>query len=144
MLAAAALRWQDETASRRARSSGVRRPIVVASMITLTILIVLLALAVVTRLAVVAIEHNAPPQGQFIAVQGARLHVIDLGPRNLAGPPIVLIHGASANLQSMRQPLGDLLARDHRVILFDRPGHGWSERGSLGLATPQAQADMIA
>lgn len=113
-------------------------------MLVITILVLLLAFALVTRAAVVAIERADPPQGQFVDVRGARLHVVDIGPRNLAEPPIVLIHGASANLQSMRQPLGDLLAREHRVLLFDRPGHGWSARGSLADSTPQAQADMIA
>ncbi len=113
-------------------------------MLVITILILLAALALVTRAAVIAIERADPPQGYFVAVRGARLHVVDIGPRDLAEPPIVLIHGASANLQSMRRPLGDLLARDHRVLLFDRPGHGWSTRGSLADSTPQAQADMIA
>ena len=56
------------------------------------------------------------------------LHVVDIGPRDAAGPAIVMIHGASSNLESMRQPLGDRLARNHRVILIDRPGHGWSTR----------------
>ena len=113
-------------------------------MLVITILVLLVAFALVTRAAVVAIERADPPQGQFVDVRGARLHVVDIGPRHLAEPPIVLIHGASANLQSMRQPLGDLLAREHRVLLFDRPGHGWSARGSLADSTPQAQADMIA
>jgi pimeloyl-ACP methyl ester carboxylesterase len=89
------------------------------------------------------IERSYPPEGRFVEVRGARLHVFDLGPRNGADPPIVLIHGASANLQSMRRPLGDLLAREHRVILFDRPGHGWSTRVSLADSTPAVQADMI-
>jgi len=62
----------------------------------------------------------------------------------LPEPPIVLIHGASANLESMRQPLGELLAERHRVILFDRPGHGWSSRTLLRASTPAIQADMIA
>ena len=113
-------------------------------MLVITILILLSALALATHAAVIAIERADPPQGYFVAVRGARLHVVDIGPRDLAEPPIVLIHGASANLQSMRQPLGDLLAREHRVLLFDRPGHGWSTRGSFADSTPQSQADMIA
>src|SRR5437868_399147 len=113
-------------------------------MMLLAIVILLAVLATVTRAVVAIIERAYPPQGRFVDVAGARLHVVDIGPRDLAGTPIVLIHGASANLQSMRQPLGDLLARDHRVILFDRPGHGWSERVSLADSTPQPQADMIA
>src|SRR6185312_318105 len=76
-------------------------------------------------------------------VRGGRLHVVDLGPRDLAEPAIVLVHGASANLESMRQPLGELLAQRHRVLLFDRPGHGWSTRERLIDSTPAAQADMI-
>lgn len=114
------------------------------SMIVPTILVVLVVLALLTRAAVVAIERANPPEGQFVEVRGARLHFVDIGPRDLAEPPVVLIHGASANLQSMRRPLGDMLAKDHRVVLFDRPGHGWSTRGSLADSTPQAQADMIA
>ena len=74
---------------------------------------------------------------------GARLSVVDLGPRDAAGPAIVLIHGASANLESMRQPVGDLLAKNHRVILIDRPGHGWSTRDDLKNSTPAMQARMI-
>ncbi len=113
-------------------------------MLVITILFVLVALAFVTGAAVIAIERADPPQGVFVDVRGARLHVVDLGPRDLPEPPIVLIHGASANLQSMRQPLGDALAREHRVLLFDRPGHGWSVREALADSTPQAQADMVA
>ena len=112
-------------------------------MIVLTILL-LVVLVSVTRIAVVFIERANLPQGQFIDVRGARLHFLDIGPRDLAEPPIVLIHGASANLQAMRRPLGDMLAKDHRVLLFDRPGHGWSTRDALADSTLQVQADMIA
>jgi pimeloyl-ACP methyl ester carboxylesterase len=113
-------------------------------MLLITIFILLALLALVTRGAVIAIERADSPQGDFIIVRGARLHVVDIGPRDLAEPPIVMIHGASANLLSMRQPLGDALAREHRVLLFDRPGHGWSLREQLADSTPQAQADMVA
>jgi pimeloyl-ACP methyl ester carboxylesterase len=42
------------------------------------------------------------------------------------------------------RPLGERLARTHRVILIDRPGHGWSTRASFSDSTPQPQARMIA
>jgi pimeloyl-ACP methyl ester carboxylesterase len=115
-------------------------------MVTLSVcFIVVLALgALVTQIAVFAIERAYPPQGRLIDVRGGRIHVVDLGPRDLDEPPIVLIHGASANLESMRQPLGDLLAQRHRVLLVDRPGHGWSTRAALRDATPAIHADMIA
>jgi pimeloyl-ACP methyl ester carboxylesterase len=54
-----------------------------------------------------------------------------------------MIHGASSNLEAMRQPLGDRLAGNHRVILIDRPGHGWSTRTHLDDSTPAIQARMI-
>jgi len=55
----------------------------------------------------------------------------------------VMIHGASSNLEIMRQPLGGRLAEKHRVILIDRPGHGWSTRARLADSTPAIQARMI-
>jgi pimeloyl-ACP methyl ester carboxylesterase len=54
-----------------------------------------------------------------------------------------MIHGASSNLEAMRRPLGDRLAATHRVILIDRPGHGWSTRTRLEDSTPAIQAGMI-
>jgi pimeloyl-ACP methyl ester carboxylesterase len=113
------------------------------SMMTLWFVVTLVVLALVTQMLVIAIERAYPPRGRFVDVRGARLHVVDLGPRGLPEPPIVLVHGASANLESMRQPLGELLAQRHRVILFDRPGHGWSTRAILSDSTPATQADMI-
>jgi len=89
------------------------------------------------------VERAHPPQGQMIAVDGARLHVIDLGPRGTTGPPVVVLHGASSNLEVMR-PLGERLAKTRRVILIDRPGHGWSTREHFSDSTPQPQARMIA
>jgi pimeloyl-ACP methyl ester carboxylesterase len=55
-----------------------------------------------------------------------------------------MIHGASSNLEVMRQPVGERLAQKHRVILIDRPGHGWSTRTRLNDSTPEIQARMIA
>ena len=83
-----------------------------------------------------------PAQGRIIEVAGATLNILDIGRRDAVGPPIVMIHGASSNLEAMRQPLGDL-ARRHRVILIDRPGHGWSTRERLEDFTPAIQARMI-
>jgi pimeloyl-ACP methyl ester carboxylesterase len=54
-----------------------------------------------------------------------------------------MLHGASSNLEVMRQPVGERLARQHRVILIDRPGHGWSRRMRPEDSTPEVQARMI-
>jgi pimeloyl-ACP methyl ester carboxylesterase len=77
----------------------------------------------------------------MVDVSGARLHVVEIGPKS--GVPIVMLHGASSNLEVMR-PLAERLARTHRVVLLDRPGHGWSTRENFSDSTPQPQARMIA
>src|SRR6185437_15851146 len=79
----------------------------------------------------------------MIDVAGGRLHAVDIGPRDATTPPVVMIHGASSNLETMRQPLGEMLAKNHRVILIDRPGHGWSRRDRLSDSTPAIQTRML-
>jgi pimeloyl-ACP methyl ester carboxylesterase len=107
------------------------------------VVVALLVLAAITQIGVLLIERAHAPGGRMIDVTGGRLHVVELGQQNSASLPVVLIHGASANLESMRQPLGDLLAKKHRVIMIDRPGHGWSTRDALSSSTPAVQARMI-
>ena len=111
-------------------------------MILLVVVAVLAFLALATQAGVLLIERAHPPRGRMIEVPGATLHVVELGPRDAAGPPIVMIHGASSNLEALR-PLGERLAAHHRVILIDRPGHGWSTRARLEDSTPKIQAAMI-
>ena len=102
----------------------------------------------ISRWGVVQLEAAHPPTGQFVEVQGVRLHVALLGlARNVPGadPVLVLIHGASGNLEDMRLAFGERLASSHRVILIDRPGHGWSSRpDSDDYASPARQADLVA
>jgi pimeloyl-ACP methyl ester carboxylesterase len=112
-------------------------------MIAIVVVAALALLALVTQAGVLALQRLHPAQGRMIEVEGATLHVLDLGPRDAAGPPIVMIHGASSNLEAMRQPLGEALAATHRVILIDRPGHGWSTRARLEDSTPDIQGRMI-
>src|SRR5665647_188727 len=112
-------------------------------MVSIVVVAALVVLALITQAGVLVLQRAYPAQGDMIAVAGAELNVLDIGPRDADGPPIVMIHGASSNLEVMRQPLGDLLAGDHRVILIDRPGHGWSTRARLEDSTPAIQAGMI-
>ena len=113
-------------------------------MIPIIVVAVLALLALATQAGVLLLERSYPPQGQTVAVTGASLNVVELGPRDADGPPILLLHGASSNLEAMRKPLGDMLAKRHRVILIDRPGHGWSPRDREADSTPDVQARMIA
>ena len=111
-------------------------------MISIIVVAVLVALALLTQAGVFVLERTYPPRGVRIEVAGAILNVVDLGPRDTGLPPIVLIHGASSNLEVMR-PLAGRLASRHRVILIDRPGHGGSTRERVADSTPQVQARMI-
>jgi pimeloyl-ACP methyl ester carboxylesterase len=112
-------------------------------MIPLVLVAALVILALITQAGVVVLQRSYPAQGEMVEVTGATLHVVELGPRDAVGPPIVLIHGASSNLRAMQQPLGDRLAGQHRVILIDRPCHGWSTRVREQDSTPAIQAKMI-
>ncbi len=74
-------------------------------------------------------EEAHTPTGKFIKVNGHKVHYRDINrapESDLA--PIVLIHGASANFLDMKIALGDRLSENRRIILVDRPGHGYSER----------------
>jgi len=109
-------------------------------MFLLIVLAALAILALVTWTGAVLVQRAHPPQGKIVEVAGASLHAVDVGPRD--GIPIVMLHGASCNLEVMR-PLAERLAQSHRVILVDRPGHGWSTRANLSDSTPEPQARMI-
>jgi pimeloyl-ACP methyl ester carboxylesterase len=110
-------------------------------MFLLIVLAALAILALVTWTGAVLAERAHPAQGRMVEVAGARLHVVEIGPRD--APPIVMLHGASSNLEVMR-PLAERLSHTHRVVLIDRPGHGWSTREKFSDSTPQPQARMIA
>src|ERR1700716_2268977 len=112
-------------------------------MLSIIVVAALAMLVLVTQAGVLFLQRAYPAQGKPVEVAGAVLNVVDIGPRDAAGPPVVMIHGASSNLEIMRQPLGDLLAGKHRVILIDRPGHGCSTRADLANSTPPIQGRMI-
>lgn len=85
-------------------------------------------------------ERNNPPVGRFIEVDGVRLHYVDRG----EGPAVVLLHGNTVLLQDfIGSGLLDRLAERYRVIAFDRPGFGYSERPRDRLWTAKAQAVLI-
>jgi pimeloyl-ACP methyl ester carboxylesterase len=110
--------------------------------------IVLGALVVMTAFGIARIEAAHPPAGRFIEIEDVRLHVAEIGlARGSPGaePAVVLIHGASGNMEDMRLALGERLAASHRVILIDRPGHGWSSRPAHdAYASPARQATLVA
>jgi len=105
-------------------------------------LVILLAAA--TRLNVWFIERDNPPVGAFAEIDGVRLHYAHVpGPANPELPPVVFIHGASANLNDQMVPLRPLLEGKAEMLFLDRPGHGWSGRAK-GHDEQGEQASIIA
>ena len=86
-------------------------------------------------------ERRNPPLGRFITVDGVRLHYVERG----TGTPLVLLHGNGSMIQDFQSSgLIDLAAQKYRVIAFDRPGFGHSDRPRSTIWTPEAQADLFA
>ncbi|MES3041211.1 MAG: alpha/beta hydrolase [Pseudomonadota bacterium] len=88
--------------------------------------ILLCVLLLITGVGVTRAEQVNMPIGQFITVNGTKLHYVIAG----EGPGILLVHGASSNLREFSSSILPVLAKSHRVIAFDRPGYGFSERPS--------------
>jgi pimeloyl-ACP methyl ester carboxylesterase len=97
-------------------------------------------LALVNRRLARNAENDNPPAGQFLEIGGVRLHYVERG----AGAPLVLLHGNGSMIQDFESSgLIDLAARNYRVIVFDRPGFGHSDRPRNVVWTPAAQAELI-
>jgi alpha-beta hydrolase superfamily lysophospholipase len=107
------------------------------------LLAVIAVLVGVTRIGAWGIERRYPPVGTFMDVDGASIHyVFQPAPAGADLPPVVVLHGASANLNDQRVPLAPLLEGRAATLFFDRPGHGWStSRAEQRNGTPEAQAD---
>ncbi|MBC7502196.1 MAG: alpha/beta hydrolase [Herminiimonas sp.] len=85
-------------------------------------------------------ERDNPPVGRFIEVDGVRLHYTERG----QGQPLVLVHGNGTMLQDFDiSGVVDMASANYRVIVFDRPGFGYSERPRSHVWTPKAQAELL-
>ena len=107
----------------------------------LLLAIVVAALVWFTANMATRVEAMLPPRGQFMDIDGQRIHYTDTGGTK---PAIVLIHGLGGNLLHFNYGIADKLAADYRVILVDRPGSGYSIRPEGTSATLTAQAKTVA
>jgi pimeloyl-ACP methyl ester carboxylesterase len=96
------------------------------------------ALNIWTRVLTARAERDFPPLGRFVEVDGARVHFIEKG----SGRPVVFIHGIYGAAQDFATTLLDEASTRCRAIAIDRPGHGWSDRGS-GVGSPAEQARVL-
>jgi pimeloyl-ACP methyl ester carboxylesterase len=104
------------------------------------VVVALAASAILNRFLAKRAERRNPPTGRFITVDGVRLHYVERG----TGSPLVLLHGNGSMIQDFESSgLIDLAAKSYRVIAFDRPGFGYSDRPRSTVWTPEAQADLI-
>jgi pimeloyl-ACP methyl ester carboxylesterase len=97
-------------------------------------------------LANVALEFIArwrnPPIGEFLDINGVRLHFIMRGDPN--APPLVMFHGNGTMLQDLTiSGLVDEAAKKFRVICFDRPGFGHSSRPRTVIWNSERQAELF-
>ena len=86
-----------------------------------------------------AAEAAYPPTGQILQVRGRAVHADVSG----TGPDVVLIHGASGNTRDFTFDLARRLTARFRVIVFDRPGLGWSDAAGEAGISPQGQAEIL-
>ncbi len=100
----------------------------------------LAACALVNRRLAAKAERDNPPRGRFIEVDGVRLHYVDRG----QGDVLVLMHGNGSMIEDFESSgLLGMAAERYRVIAFDRPGFGHSERPRDTVWTPEEQAELI-
>jgi pimeloyl-ACP methyl ester carboxylesterase len=85
-------------------------------------------------------ERAHPPLGKFIDVEGVRLHYVEHG----NGDPVVLLHGNGAMAEDFElSGLSNAVGAQHHVIIFDRPGYGYSSRPDNKDWTAEEQAALL-
>jgi alpha-beta hydrolase superfamily lysophospholipase len=85
-------------------------------------------------------EQENPAAGKFIDIDGVHLHYLERG----EGPPLVLLHGNGTMVQDFEiSGLITLLAKEYRVVAFDRPGFGHTDRPRNRVWGPEAQSELF-
>jgi pimeloyl-ACP methyl ester carboxylesterase len=113
------------------------------------VLVVLMAGALLRALSVagtpqppsVDVQTLADADGRFIDVNGARLYVRERGPQ--AGPPVILVHGFLLETSSFEPLIDALGGQGFRVIAFDRPPFGLSDKSPALDYGLDAQGDWV-
>lgn len=100
----------------------------------------LAASALFNRASTALAERRHPPIGRVLDVDGTAVHVLERG----RGDPVVLLHGSGSLIQDfVTSGLVDRLAASRRVIVFDRPGYGYTGRPRGMVWTPERQAALL-
>lgn len=86
-------------------------------------IIAFLLTAVVTSCSAPLSPPTPPPSSTYYRHEGINIHLKDVG----TGRPILFLHGFGASLDTWRLIVEDL-KKEHRLILVDLKGHGFSDR----------------
>jgi pimeloyl-ACP methyl ester carboxylesterase len=113
-------------------------------LLTIILIAAIIAVALVWFTARTAhrVEAALPPRGQFMEIDGQRIHYVDTGATS--GPVLVMIHGLGGNMLNFSDELVQRLSGEFRIILVDRPGSGYSTRPWKASAALSVQAGTIA
>jgi pimeloyl-ACP methyl ester carboxylesterase len=90
------------------------------------------------------VESVLPAKGRFVDVPGARLHIREFGEQQAGAPAVLMIHGLAGQLSHYTYGVAGRLAAQHRVIVVDRPGSGYSTRAPDATADLSTQAAALA
>jgi pimeloyl-ACP methyl ester carboxylesterase len=118
------------------------QPMSTAETVSIIVVAALVLLAIGNMAFSALVERKNPAIGAFTECDGVRLHYLDRG--NRAASCVVLLHGNGSMIQDfVISGLVDRLARFNRVLCFDRPGFGYSQRPRSRIWTATAQADLF-
>ncbi|GAA0471456.1 alpha/beta hydrolase [Alkalibacillus silvisoli] len=102
------------------------------------VVVILIGLVLYNRLQFKEAEKQYLPKGDFISVDGIRLHYIQEG----VGQPVVFLHGGILSSRDFEEVVRLTASKGFQAIVFDRPGYGFSERPKSEV-TPIKQAQII-
>jgi pimeloyl-ACP methyl ester carboxylesterase len=94
-------------------------------------------------------ERLNPPLGRFMEIDDVRLHYLDSGfdahpEGGVEGGAVVLLHGNGVMIEDfVISGVLERVARRRRVVAFDRPGFGHSDKPRDRAWTAGAQADLV-
>lgn len=101
---------------------------------------VLCGLGILTAVTGWRAESRVRPEGEFLKIGGARVHLVDRG----RGPAIFMVHGLGGQSRHFTFALAPKLTDRYRVVVIDRPGSGYSKWTARTDSTLAAQGALVA